>query len=137
MACHQLSSCNKWTFAINMEKEQPINRRKTFLQGRKTCLNSDPCRAQADHKILQIPATNSLLLSHYWCVTRRLLGLSCVMRLGSSANAGSCFSFTHQPLAAALSFSNISHVQPCFCSTLLYSWRGWGRERSSTGRFSL
>lgn len=58
-------------------------------------------------------------------VCHLMLGLSCVTC--SSASAGSCMSFTHQPIAAALHFPNTSHVQPCFCSTLLYSLKGWGR----------
>lgn len=122
MACHQLSSCNKWSLAVNMETVQPSNRPQIFLQGRKTCLNNEPCRAQADHKyfkfLLPLLVTQTPLVCHL------MPGLGCVTCSSSSASVGSWQSFTHQPVAAALIFSSISHVQPCFCFTLLYSWRG-------------
>jgi len=111
------------------------NRPKIFLWGKKTCLNCDRCRAQADQKyfgfLLPFLVTQPLLVCHL------MPGLGCTMCSGSPASAGSCLGFTHQPAAAAPSFSNICHTQPHFCSTLLYSWRSWGRKRSSTGRFSL
>lgn len=106
VAYHQLSSRNKWSFEINMDTVQPMNKPKIFLQGRRTCLNGDPCRAQADHKyfkfLLPLLVTQPLLLRHL------MLQLGCITCLGSSAHAGSCSSFTRQPAAAALSFSNIS-----------------------------
>lgn len=106
VAYHQLSSRNKWSFAINMDTVQPMNKPETFLQGRRTCLNGDPCRAQADHKyfkfLLPLLVTQPLLLRHL------MLRLGCITCLGSAAHAGSCSSFAHQPAAAAaLSFSNI------------------------------
>lgn len=87
VACHQLSSCNKWSLAANMGTVQPSNRPKIFLQGRKTCLNNEPCRAQADHKyfkfLLPLLVTQTPLVCHL------MPGLGCVTCSSSSASVGS------------------------------------------------
>lgn len=135
MACHQLSSCNKWSFLINMKRVQPVHTPKIFMWSRKSYLHDGPCRAQANNRyfkfLLPLPvfsATTGLSLDAWtWLHYMHKLISQCWKLL-------EFHSFTPQTAFDPLSFSNTSQLQSCiFIAHLFIGEAGGGRSHLQVG----